>query len=232
VGEFEELAMPLLSSAYYLARWLVRNDDEAEDLVQETYLKALRNFGSFQSGTDFRAWIFRILRNTFLSSRSTLERRMSVELKSEEEIPISQANCTNPESLLIEKSNIAAILGAIEQLPLRSREVILLCDTQEFAYQEIAEILEIPIGTVMSRLARARKAVRHALQPLESDHYLESRVLTLDEVKRNKILAALQHAGGVVDGPKDAAQILNLHPKTLRHRMDKLDIKRSRHRQP
>ena len=174
MGEFEELAMPLLSSAYYLARWLVRNNDEAEDLVQETYLKALRNFGSFQSGTDFRAWIFRILRNTFLSSRSTLERRMSVELKGEEELPLSHANCSNPESLLIEKSNIVAILDAIEQLPLRSREVILLCDTQEFAYQEIAEILEIPIGTVMSRLARARKTVRQALRPHESDHYLQS----------------------------------------------------------
>jgi RNA polymerase sigma factor (sigma-70 family) len=64
VAEFEELAMPLLSSLYNFARWLVRNDDEAQDLVQETYLKALRNFGSFQSGTNFRAWIFRILKNT------------------------------------------------------------------------------------------------------------------------------------------------------------------------
>ena len=72
VSEFEELATPLVNSLYNLARWLVRNEIEAEDLVQETFLKALRNFGSFQSGTDFRAWIFRILRNTFLSSRSTL----------------------------------------------------------------------------------------------------------------------------------------------------------------
>ena len=167
VAEFEELAMPHLSSLYNLARWLVRNDDEAQDLVQETYLKALRNFGSFQSGTNFRAWIFRILKNTFLNSRCTLERRMAVELQNEEELPLSCANCANPESLLIEKSNIAAIRDAIEQLPLLGREVILLCDVEEFAYQEIAEILEIPIGTVMSRLARARKAVRHALRPYE-----------------------------------------------------------------
>ena len=169
VSEFEELATPLVGSVYNLARWLVRNEIEAEDLVQETFLKALRNFGSFQPGTDFRAWIFRILRNTFLSSRSTLERRMTVELKNEEELPLSRAQCISPESLFIERYNVAAIRSAIEQLPLRSREVILLCDVEDLAYKEIAEILEIPIGTVMSRLARARKAVREALRPAEID---------------------------------------------------------------
>jgi RNA polymerase sigma factor (sigma-70 family) len=174
VSEFEELATPLVRPVYNLARWLVRNEIEAEDLVQETFLKALRNFGSFQSGTNFRAWIFRILRNTFLSSRSTLERRMTVELKNEEELPLSRAQCISPESLFIERSNIAAIRSAIEQLPLRSREVILLCDVEGLAYKEIAEILEIPIGTVMSRLARARKAVREALRPAEIDHCRQS----------------------------------------------------------
>ena len=152
VSEFEELAMPLVSSVYNLARWLARNEVEAEDIVQETFLKALRNFGSFQPGTDFRAWIFCILRNTFLSSRSTLERRMTVELKNEEELPLSCTQYISPESLFIERSNIAAIRSAIEQLPLRSREVILLCDVENLAYKEIAEVLEIPIGTVMSRL--------------------------------------------------------------------------------
>jgi RNA polymerase sigma factor (sigma-70 family) len=174
VSEFEELATPLVCSVYNLARWLVRNEVEAEDLVQETLLKALHNFGSFQSGTDFRAWIFRILRNTFFSSRSTLERRMTVELKNEEELPLSHAQGISPESLFIERSNIAAIRIAIEQLPLRSREVILLCDVEDLAYKEIAEILEIPIGTVMSRLARARKAVREALRPAEMDHCRQS----------------------------------------------------------
>jgi RNA polymerase sigma factor (sigma-70 family) len=169
VSEFEELATPLVRSVYNLACWLARNEVEAEDLVQETFLKALRNFGSFQSGTDFRAWIFRILRNTFLSSRSTLERRMTVELKNEEELPLSRAQCISPESLFIERSNIAAIRSAIEQLPLRSREVILLCDVEDLAYKEIAEILEIPIGTVMSRLATARKALREALRLAEID---------------------------------------------------------------
>jgi len=81
---FEELAMPLFDSLYNFARWLVHNSNDAEDLVQETYLKALRSFGSFQPGTNFRAWIFRILRNNFLSSCSRLERRMTVVMDSEE----------------------------------------------------------------------------------------------------------------------------------------------------
>jgi RNA polymerase sigma factor (sigma-70 family) len=171
VADFEELAMPLVSSVYNLARWLVRNDHDAEDLVQETYLRALRSFDSFQSGTNFRAWILRILRNTFINSRSTLEWRMTVALNMEEELPLLRADSLGPDLLLIEKSNLAAIRGAIEQLPLPCREVILMCDVEELSYREIAEILEIPIGTVMSRLARARKAVRNLVRPAEMEHF-------------------------------------------------------------
>lgn len=170
-AEFEDLAMPLVNSAYNLARWLLQNDSDAEDLVQETYLKAFQNFRSFHAGTNFRAWIFRILRNTFLTSRSTLERRMTVELNWEEELPLLHTDCASPESLLIQKSNIAAMRDAIEQLPFSYREVILLCDVEGLTYREIAEILEIPIGTVMSRLARARKAVRDVLRPAQTEHY-------------------------------------------------------------
>src|ERR1700690_1515739 len=82
---FEELALPLFDSLYNFANWLVHNNSNAEDLVQETYLKALRSFASFRPGPNFRAWMFRILRNTFLSSRSTLDRRMTVEIDSEED---------------------------------------------------------------------------------------------------------------------------------------------------
>lgn len=165
-AEFEKLAIPLLNSTYNFARWLVRNDHDAEDLVQETYLKALGNFSSFQSGTNFRAWIFRILRNTFLNSRSKLDRRMTVELNCDEPSLVT-TDPEDPESLLIEKSTAAAIWDAIEHLPPSSREVILLSDVEDFAYREIAEILGVPIGTVMSRLARARRAVRRALEPTQ-----------------------------------------------------------------
>jgi RNA polymerase sigma factor (sigma-70 family) len=162
-AQFEKLAIPLLNSTYNFARWLARNDRDAEDLVQETYLKAFSNFSSFQPGTNFRAWIFRILRNTSLNSRSNLDRRMTVELNCDEPSLVT-TDPEDPESLLIEKSTAAAIWDAIEHLPRSGREVILLSDVEDFAYKEIAEILGVPIGTVMSRLARARKAVRRALE--------------------------------------------------------------------
>jgi RNA polymerase sigma factor (sigma-70 family) len=137
--------------------------NDAEDIVQETYLKALRSFASFQPGTNFRAWMFQILRNTFLSSRSTLDRRMTVAVDSEEDFPVLPATAATPESLLIERFSNDAVRSAIERLPVIFREVILLCDVEDASYREIAEILSIPIGTVMSRLARARRAVRESL---------------------------------------------------------------------
>jgi RNA polymerase sigma factor (sigma-70 family) len=160
---FEELAMPLFDSLYNFARWLVHNSNDAEDLVQETYLKALRSFATFQRGTNFRAWIFQILRNTFLSSCSKLERRVTVAMDLEEDFSALSVTPT-PESLLIERSDSDAVRCAIEQLPVILREVILLCDVEDASYREMAEILSIPIGTVMSRLARARKAVRKTVR--------------------------------------------------------------------
>jgi RNA polymerase sigma factor (sigma-70 family) len=163
VATFEELAMPLFDSLYNFARWLVHNSNDAEDLVQESYLKALRSFASFQRGTNFRAWIFQILRNTFLSSCSTLDRRMTVAMDSEEDFPGLPTTSATPESLLIERSGNDAMRCAIEQLPIIFREVILLCDVEGASYREMSEILSIPMGTVMSRLARARKAVRESV---------------------------------------------------------------------
>jgi RNA polymerase sigma factor (sigma-70 family) len=160
---FEELAMPLFDSLYNFAGWLVHNKSNTEDLVQETYLKALRGFGSFQPGTNFRAWMFRILRNTFLSSCSTLDRRMTVEFDSEDDAPMLPAVSVTPESLFIERCHENAVRNAIEQLPVIFREVLLLCDVEDASYQEISEILSIPMGTVMSRLGRARKAVRESV---------------------------------------------------------------------
>jgi RNA polymerase sigma factor (sigma-70 family) len=158
---FEELAIPLFDSLYNFARWLTQNHNDAEDLVQEAYLKALRGHKSFEPGTNFRAWIFRILKNTFLGSCSKLERRMTLALDLEEDLPATSAT---PESLLIAHSGIDAVRSAIEQLPVTLREVILLCDVEGASYREIADILSIPIGTVMSRLARARKMVRESVR--------------------------------------------------------------------
>jgi len=161
---FEQLAMPLVDSLYNFARWIAHDPNDAEDLVQETYLKALRSFRSFQAGTNFRAWMFRILKNTFLSSCSRLERRMTVAMESDEGKQILAVENETPETILMNRSHSQLVQRAIDDLPVHYRETLLLCEVEEMSYQEIAEILLIPIGTVMSRLARARKAVRESLR--------------------------------------------------------------------
>ena len=156
--------MPLFDSLYNFAHWLTQNRDEAEDLVQETYAKALKGFGSFQPGTNFRAWIFRILRNTFLTSRTGLAATRTVPLESEDEQEQTAAvSRQTPESILLEQAGQQRVQAALEQVPVIYREVLLLCDVEEMSYQEIADTLAVPIGTVMSRLYRARKALRAAL---------------------------------------------------------------------
>jgi RNA polymerase sigma-70 factor, ECF subfamily len=157
--DFEALALPLLDGLYNFARWLSGDADEARDLVQETFVKSLKGFPSFREGTNFRAWMYRILRNTFLTSRTGLERR-NTQQEDEEglaEISISQET---PEVALIRQANTELVQAAIAHLAPAFREVVLLADLEEMKYQEIAEALDIPIGTVMSRLARARKQLR------------------------------------------------------------------------
>jgi RNA polymerase sigma-70 factor (ECF subfamily) len=157
--------MPLFDQLYNFAHWLAQNREEAEDLVQETYTKALRGFGSFQPGTNFRAWMYRILRNTFLTSRTGLKATMTVPLEDEEDgANLPAADTKTPEAILIDRSNQELLRSALEELPTRFREILLLCEVEEMSYQEIAEALVIPIGTVMSRLSRARAALRAAVQ--------------------------------------------------------------------
>jgi RNA polymerase sigma-70 factor (ECF subfamily) len=159
---FEELAMPLFDQLYNFARWLTQDTVEAEDLVQETYVKALRGFSSFQLGTNFRAWMYRILRNSFLSSRTGLKTMVAIDEETEEDL--LPAENTTPESILIAQVDREAVRDALADLPVPFREILLLCEVEEMSYQEIAETLAIPIGTVMSRLYRARKALRDLVQ--------------------------------------------------------------------
>lgn len=164
-GSFEELAMPLFDQLYNFAHWLTQNREEAEDLVQETYAKALRGFSSFQPGTNFRAWMYRILRNTFLTSRTGLKAATTIPLTAESDDALELAVETDtPESVFIDRSNRAMLEDAMEELPLHSREILLLCEVEEMSYQELAEALSIPIGTVMSRLSRARRHLRDLLR--------------------------------------------------------------------
>jgi RNA polymerase sigma-70 factor, ECF subfamily len=162
-AEFEALAMPLFDSLYNFAHWLAQDRHDAEDLVQETYAKALKGFGSFRPGTNFRAWMFKILRNTFLTSRSGLSYANSMPLEPGDEDRLLPVASHTPETLAITQNLGEALQVAIEALPVAFREVLLLADVEEMSYQEISDTLSIPIGTVMSRLARARKAARQTL---------------------------------------------------------------------
>ena len=161
--DFEALAMPLFASLYNFACWLAHDRGEAEELIQETYAKALKGFSTFRPGTNFRAWIFRILRNTFLTSRTGLAASRTVPLEPEDEEALVDVEQGTPESLAIASATREALQKAIEELPVAFREVLLLADVEEMSYQEIADSLSIPIGTVMSRLARARAALRKSL---------------------------------------------------------------------
>jgi RNA polymerase sigma-70 factor, ECF subfamily len=155
---FADLALPLSDQLYNFARWLTQDAAEAEDLVQETYVKALRGLSGFQVGTNFRAWIFRILRNAFLNSRAGLK---TVALDASDEEPASDA--PSPEAALVAQANREAVRDAMGELAVPHREILLLCEVEEMSYEEIAQVLAIPIGTVMSRLYRARKALRTVL---------------------------------------------------------------------
>jgi RNA polymerase sigma factor (sigma-70 family) len=152
---FEEAVMPHLDAAYNLARWLTRNEDDAQDMVQEAYLRALRFFGGFH-GTDARAWLLTIVRNTCYT---WLKRNRLPELTYDfdEVMATAHSDAPDPETTHVLKVQAQLISEAIEKLPIEFREVVILRELQELSYKEIAAITGIPIGTVMSRLSRARK---------------------------------------------------------------------------
>jgi RNA polymerase sigma-70 factor, ECF subfamily len=162
---FEQLAMPHFDRLYNFACWLTHDRQEAEDLVQETYAKALKGFSSFQQGTNFRAWIYKILRNAFLTSRTGLKATATVPLDLEGEEEALPVDKETPESILLQRSDGQLVQQALEQLPVAYREILLLCEVEEMSYLEISAALSIPMGTVMSRLSRARKALGNGLRP-------------------------------------------------------------------
>lgn len=164
---FEDLALPLLPALYNTASWLTRNPSDAEDLVQEALLKALRGFSTFEPGSNFKAWIFRILRNSYLNSRAGIAAQRTVSLderlEADSAYPEEVIEMTTPETSFVRLSDRAAVEEAMESLSPPLLEVILLCDVEDMKYKEIALVLGVPIGTVMSRIARARMAMRARL---------------------------------------------------------------------
>ena len=161
LGRFETAVLPHLDAAFNLARWLTRNDADAEDVVQEAYLRAFRFFGGFH-GEDGRAWLLEIVRNT---SYTWMQRNRSPELNMplDDEPREVEGDDLNPEELLLQKAAAQTLRQAVEELPLEFREVLVLRELDEMSYKQIAAVADLPLGTVMSRLARARKRLQHIL---------------------------------------------------------------------
>ena len=165
---FEQLAMPLFDQLYNHACWLTGDRADAEDLVQETYAKALKGFSSFAEGTNLRAWMFRILRNAFLNSRSGLRQKTEYLEDDEAGADEAVAHEVTPEALFLATESQEMIFNALERLPVAHREIVLLCDVDEMSYRQIAQVLDVAPGTVMSRLSRARRSLRAALGAKEA----------------------------------------------------------------
>jgi len=171
---FAQATLEFLDSLYGTALRLTRNADRAQDLVQDTYLKAIRAEGRFASGTNLKAWLYTILHNTW-RNRQRDGARARVEIDSEavertaESGGLDRGRQETPESLLMRDSLNADLQAALDGLPDTFREVVWLRDVDELTYQEIADVLAIPIGTVMSRLSRGRRQLYEALRPPSLD---------------------------------------------------------------
>lgn len=161
--EFDETVLPHLDAAFNYARWLTKNDAEAEDVVQDACVRAMRYFPTLRD-SDARAWVFTIVRNTWysrLSRSATVMEATSLD-DARDERP---DEALGPEALLLQQQAIARVRSALEQLPSDFREVIVLRELEGLSYKEIAAVVQVPIGTVMSRLARARDRLLHLLKP-------------------------------------------------------------------
>jgi RNA polymerase sigma-70 factor (ECF subfamily) len=161
---FEQLVLPHLDAAYNLARWLTRSDSDAEDVVQEACLRALNSFASFQRGRDARPWLLKIVRNTCYTWLR--QNRAHEFVASTDEMPHEPpASDASPETLLIQNADSRALRRALEDIALEYREALVLRELEGLSYKEIAELLGVPIGTVMSRLSRGRKDLCRILRP-------------------------------------------------------------------
>jgi RNA polymerase sigma-70 factor (ECF subfamily) len=187
-ADFAEQAMELMPALYSAALRMSRNRPDAEDLVQETYLKAYRSFGGFEEGTNLRAWLYRILTNTFINTyRSKQRRPAETELDEGEDLHLFRRlggleavlASRSAEDELMDWFTDAEVKDALEALPESFRIPVLLADVEGFSYKEIAEMLDIPIGTVMSRLHRGRKSLQKQLYQFALDRGLTGRPSSL-----------------------------------------------------
>ena len=161
---FEQEVLPHLDAAYNLARWLTRNGQDAEDVVQEAYLRAFRFFPGFRGG-DARAWLMKIVRNTCYTWLNA-NRPLQDAAEFDESFFPPDSHAPNPEEVVLQNDSDTLVRKALQMLPSNSREVLILRELEEMSYKEIADITGMPIGTVMSSLSRARGRLRQALTGL------------------------------------------------------------------
>ncbi|HLN16018.1 MAG TPA: sigma-70 family RNA polymerase sigma factor [Acidimicrobiales bacterium] len=186
-ARFTDLAMEYMPALYSAALRMTRNRADAEDLVQETYLKAYRAFGSFTEGTNLKAWLYRILTNTFINSYRAAKRRPEVtDVEDVEDLYLyrrlagTDGRSRSAEDEALDGFTDDEVKAALESLPEDFRIAVLLADVEGFSYKEIAEITEVPIGTVMSRIHRGRRALQKALH-----EFAESRGLVGSASRRS-----------------------------------------------
>jgi RNA polymerase sigma-70 factor (ECF subfamily) len=161
---FEQAVLPHLDAAYNLARWLMRNEQDAQDVTQEAYLRAFRFFPGFRGG-DARAWLMKIVRNTCYTWLHA-NRPLQEAAEFDENLFPPDSSAPNPEEIALQNDNAVLLRRALEKLPPNSREVLILRELEGMSYKEIAEITGMPVGTVMSTLSRARDRLRQALTDL------------------------------------------------------------------
>lgn len=168
--EFEEIAFQYMDSLYGAALRMTRDGNDAQDLVQDAYLRAYRFFGKFEKGTNFKAWLFRILKNVYINKyRKELKKPQMVEISDVEAFGGLKEE-VSPEDEIFDKLLDDDITNAIDNLPEEFRLAIILSDLRGFSYKEVAEILDCPIGTVMSRLHRGRRLLRDSLREYAKKH--------------------------------------------------------------
>jgi RNA polymerase sigma-70 factor (ECF subfamily) len=186
-ASFAEQAMPYMSALYAAAMRMTRNPADAEDLLQETYLRAYRGFEGFREGTNLKAWLYRILTNTFINTYRAKKRRPDqVELDDVEDFflyrrlgGLEAADAArSTETEVLESIPDSEVKEALESIPEQFRMAVILADVEGFSYKEIAEILDVPIGTVMSRIHRGRRALQQKLWDYAERNNLRPRAET------------------------------------------------------
>ena len=168
-ADFQRAVLPHLDAAYNLARWLTRNEQTAEDMVQDSFVRALKSFGSFR-GENARAWILAIVRNTCYTWLAKNKAHAPI-VEFNDEIETADAEALDPETLAARSADGEAVRQALDELPAEFREVVVLRELEGLSYHEIADVADVPIGTVMSRLSRARKQLKRRLaENVEGGH--------------------------------------------------------------